>query len=57
MKLEWMILGLVAFGLIGLGLFTLLKVSSECDRKARRTENKLRMSSDETVTQLPRRDH
>lgn len=55
MKLEWLVLGGVAFALIMLFVFTLLKVSSESDRKARRSEKKLSPSSDVTVTQ-PGRD-
>ncbi len=50
MSIEWIVLGLVAFALFGLCVYTLLKVSSECDRKARRAEKKLLPFSEVTVT-------
>jgi hypothetical protein len=51
MEMGWMILGLVACALAGLVVYTMLKVSGDCDSKARRTEKELFPFSDVTVTQ------
>jgi predicted Kef-type K+ transport protein len=50
MDLGWMVLVGVAFALGSLVVYTMLKVSGDCDSKARRTEKELFPFSDVTVT-------
>ncbi len=47
----WIVIGIVGYILLGIGVFALMKVSSESDRVARRTEKRMLPYSDVEVTE------
>ena len=50
MDLQLLCLGLVGVGLLGLLVYTLMKISGECDRKAQRAEDMIAFSGEITIT-------